>query len=146
MLPMILALAQASAPAAKTNALDDLVAAQAIAAYELAPWRKLHPGADLELTYANATVTAPMAMAVRKRLGYSKPLAVLGPSVLTIVLQPSSRISPQELVAEAYVFLGSFPKGYRALYVVERGAKAPKVMSRTIVQRYEMKTPSPTRT
>lgn len=142
MLPMILAVAQASAHTARTNPLDDLVAAEAIASYELPSWRKLHPKADLALTYANATVTAPMAMAVRKRLGLTSELAVLDPTVLTIVLQSASRSSARRLQAEAYVFLGSFPKGYRALCVVERG-KRPKVVSRTIVQRYEMRTLAP---
>ena len=122
------------------TATEKLVVAQSVAACELAPWRKIHPKADLSISFNDPSITTVQTTALRSRLGYKNPIAKLDPQVLTVVVDDASRTAPKRFTMDAYVFLGSFPKGFRARYVVGIEGKAPKVLSRTILQRYELPT------
>lgn len=134
---IVLSLAQA-APLPKPTPSENVAAGKAIAAYELAPWRKLHPKADLALTFTNPAVAPAQANLVRQALGYKDPTPVLDSTVLTLVFGAAQRPAPKRISVEAYVFQGSFPKGFRALYLIGTDGKAPKVLSRTILDKYEI--------
>ena len=115
-----------------------LAAAQAIAGSELATWRKLQPKADLALKFVDDGITPALTHLVRGRLGFAKPLATLDARVLTIVFGLATQPSRGRVAMEAYVFFGSFPKGFHAAYLVATDAKPPRVLSRAVLDRYEM--------
>ena len=130
-------------PEIRGSVSDQLAAAKAIATYELAWWRKKHPKADLALTFADPTVTRPYIVLVRSRLGYKNPFAELNPEVLTMVLDRATAPKAKRMTAEAYVFFGSFPKGFRASYLIRTDGREPKVLTRTVLQRYDQGTQGP---
>lgn len=135
--PALVAFTQATAlPAPGVG--ETIAAAKAIAASELTPWRKLHPKADLALTFTDPTVPPAFAGAIRKGFGYKTAMPTLDAAVLTLVLGPATRPAPKQVSMEAYVFLGSFPKGYRAQYTVDTGGRVPRVLTRTILDKYEI--------
>ena len=125
-------------PAPALGVSYQLTAAKAIAAYELADWRKGHPKADLSISFNDPAVTPTLANLVRTRLGYKNPIPVLDATVLTLVYDAVTSPAKGRLAMDAYVFLGSFPKGFRAHYVIATDGKEPKVLLRTILTRYEL--------
>ena len=129
-------------PVRKATVSDNLAAAKAVAAFELAWWRKNHPKADLAVKFSDEAITPPLAGLVRSRLGYKNPIAVLDAHVLTIVYDAATLPAPKRLGIDAYVFLGSFPKGFRARYLIRADGKEPRVVTRTVLERYEMAPPS----
>ena len=141
----LLALAVSQVAPAKATIGEEVAAAQAVAAFELAWWRKNHPKADLALTLNDPAATPALVSLVRKRLGYANPVPVLDPHVLTLILDPPVRSAPKRLTMEGFTFLGSFPKGFRARYLLGMEGKAPKVLSRTVLTSYEIAMPKPTK-
>ncbi len=129
-------------PVRKASVSDTLAAAKAVASYELAWWRKNHPKADIAVEFSDKAITPPLAALVRSRLGYKNPIAVLDAHVLTIVYDVATIPAAKRLGIDAYVFLGSFPKGFRARYLIRANGKEPQVMNRTVLERYEMAPPS----
>lgn len=130
-----------SAPVAKASVQYQLTAAKAIATYELTPWRKLHPKADLSVTFADPAVTPAQANLIRVRLGYKNPTPVLDAYVLTMVFDLAERPAPRRLAMDAYVFQGSFPKGFRARYLIRTDGKEPRVLTRIVLQNYDLTPP-----
>jgi hypothetical protein len=144
MLPLITAYLALQNPATTRGSLSDqLAAAKAIAAYELAWWRKGHPKADLALSFSDPKISQTYVNLVRSRLGFKNPVAELNPHVLTLVLNGAAAPKARRMTAEAYAFFGSFPKGYRASYVIRTGGKEPKVLTRTVLQRYDQNMQGP---
>ncbi len=135
--PAIVLLAQKPA-LPSPGVADSAAVGKAVAAYELAPWRKLHPKADLALTFTDPTIPPAVASRIRTALGCTTPMPVLDTAVLTLVFGIAKNSAPKRLSIEAYVFQGSFPKGFRALYLVATDGKAPRVLSRTLLDRYEI--------
>ena len=130
---------------------EEVAAGGAIAAYELAWWRRNHPKADLALTFNDPEATPALVALVRRRLGYPNPLPVLDPEVLTLVLDRPLRSAPRRLTVEGFAFLGSFPKGFQARYLVALEGGKARVLTRSVLQRYELTkpastTPPPTKT
>lgn len=135
---LVLSLVAPIPPATKATVAQETAAARAVSAFELAWWRKNHPKADLDVTFRNPAVTPVQVSALRSALGYPDPMPVLDLHVLTIVFDHADVPAPKRLGIEAYVFLGSFPKGFRARYLIQSDGKAPRVLSRTVLERYEI--------
>lgn len=134
-LPVTLAV---SSTPAQPSVADDLLGARAIIAYELPAWRKLHPKADLDLTFNNRSVTPAQASAIRTGFGYKNTSPVLDLNVLTLVFDLPQRPKAKRISMDAYVFLGSFPRGFRARYLIRTDGKIPRVLTRTLLQQYDI--------
>ena len=126
-----------------TPVAETLLAAQAVAASELATWRNGRPDADLTLEFAEDRIPKGSEWTVRQRLSYKNPLPVLNARVLTIVLASTETPKVKQVLVDAYVFQGSFPRGFRARYVVSTAGKRPRVVSREIVERYDLQKGKP---
>ena len=130
--------------AAKASVAETILAAKAVAASELAVWRKAHPKADLTLDFADDRMPKYAEWSVRKGLEYKNVMPVLNAQILTIVVASVEGTSkPRQVEMDGYVFQGSFPKGFHARYVIDTGGKAPRILSRSILERYDIEPVKP---
>ena len=130
----------ATVVAPKASVAETILAAKAVATSELGAWRKEHPKADLTVDFGDDRVPKYAEWSVRKDLGYKNAMPVLNPQVLTIVVASVERTpKPRQVIFDGFVFQGSFPKGFHARYLVETGGKAPRILSRTMLESYDIK-------
>ena len=136
----LLALAPAAVAGAKASVAETILAAKAVATSELDAWRKIHSKADLTIDFGGDRMPKYAEWSVRKSLGYKNTIPVLDAQVLTIVVASVERTAkPRQVEFDGFVFQGSFPKGFHARYLVETGGKAPRILSRTLLERYDIK-------
>lgn len=137
-LPVVAAMAHAT-PTRELPVPDQLTAAKAIADHEFGAWRRGHPKAELQMEFADPRVTPRLVNLIRLRLGLGAPRDADPADTLALVFDAATATGPRRLRMDAYVFQGAFPNGFRARYSVSTDGDAPRVLGRTILQRYDLR-------